>query len=86
MNSFSITNLLVKNMNSNYTFIVLLLHLLKELLRNREFMKSQKSIMEFKQLFKILKEEEEEECADLALDCLLLLLENTSFIQSINKL
>ena len=49
-------------------------------------MKSQKSIVEFKQLFKILKEEEEEECADLALDCLILLLENTSFIQSINKL
>lgn len=58
MNSFSITNLLVKNMNSSYQFILSLLHLLKELLRNREFMKAQKSIVEFKQLFKILKEEE----------------------------
>lgn len=43
-------------MSTTYTFIILLLHLLKELLRNREFMKAQKSVVEFKQLFKILKE------------------------------
>jgi hypothetical protein len=57
MNSFSISALLLKNLNNSYQFIIHLLQLLKELLRNREFVKALKSIAEFKQLFKILKEE-----------------------------
>jgi hypothetical protein len=56
MNSFNIATILIKNITPDYPFLVYALHLLKALLDSRDFIKSQKSLLEFRKLYSIIKD------------------------------
>jgi hypothetical protein len=86
MNSFNITTILLKNITSDYPFLIYALHLLKYLLSSRDYVKSQKSLLEFKKIYNIIKEEEDEESINLTLDCALLLMDNSLYVKSLNKI
>ena len=86
MNSFNVTSLILNNMSNDYPFIIYLLHLLKTLFKSRDYLKSQKSLLEFRKLFNLLRKEEDEETIDLTLDCALILLTNGLFVKSLNKI
>ena len=70
MISFNLTEIILKNLTSKYQFIVFLLELLKNLLQSDDFMRAQKSFLEFRKLVYLLKDESDEEVILLALDCL----------------
>lgn len=60
MNSFNVTTILLDNLTTDYSFIIYALYLFKTLLQSRDYLKSQKSLLEFRKLFNILKTEEDE--------------------------
>lgn len=86
MNSFNITSLLIGFAKADYPFLIFALHLLRCLLRSRDYLKSQKSLLDFRRLFYILKDDDDPETVDLTLDCCLLLMDNSLFVKSINKI
>jgi hypothetical protein len=86
MNSFNVTTILLNNLSSDYHFILYNLHLLKTLLQSRDYLKSQKSLLEFRKLFNLLRKEEDPETVDLTLDCALALMQNALFVKSLNKI
>lgn len=45
MNSFNITTVLLKNMTTDYPFVIYALELLKTLLQSRDYIKTQKSLL-----------------------------------------
>jgi hypothetical protein len=55
MNSFNIATMLIKNLLPDYPFLIYALHLLKALLQSRDFVKSQKSLLEFRKIYAIVK-------------------------------
>ena len=60
MMSFSITEFILNNLKADYSFIIFSLILLKTLLQSEDYIKVQKSIMEFRKLFNILKDDDDE--------------------------
>ena len=70
MISFNLTELILKNLSSKYQFIVFLLELLKNLLQSDDFMRAQKSFLEFRKLVYLLKDESDEDVIVLGLECL----------------
>lgn len=56
MNSFNVATILIKNTTPDYPFLIYVLHLLKALLQSRDFVKSQKSLLEFRKIYAIVKE------------------------------
>jgi hypothetical protein len=70
MISFNLTEIILKNLTFKYQFIVFLLELLKNLLQSDDFMRAQKSFLEFRKLVYLLKDESDEEVILLALECL----------------
>ena len=57
MNSFNVATLLLSSLNNDYPFIIYALHLMKTLLQSKDFIKSQKSLLEFRKIFGLLKKE-----------------------------
>lgn len=55
MNSFNMATMLIKNLLPDYPFLIYALHLLKALLQSRDFVKSQKSLLEFRKIYAIVK-------------------------------
>lgn len=86
MNSFNVTTILLNNLTHDYPFIIFALYLLKTMLQSRDYLKSQKSLLEFRKIFNILKKEEDEETVDLTLDCALILMQNVLFVRGLNKI
>jgi hypothetical protein len=87
MISFNLTEMILKNINSKYQFIVYLLELLKNLLQSDDFMRAQKSFLDFRKLTILLREDSDEEVIILALECLEKLINNSgAFIKSLNKI
>lgn len=86
MNSYNVTTILLTNANSEYPFVVHALHLLKSLLKSQDYIKSQKSLLEFKKIFGILKSTDDPEIVEITLDCALLLMDNSLFVKSLNKI
>lgn len=86
MNSFNVATILIKNISTDYHFLIYALHLLKALLSSRDFIKSQKSLLEFRKIYSIIKEEEDEETINLTLDCALMLMNNSLYVKSLNKI
>ncbi len=56
MISFNLTEIILKNLTFKYQFIVFLLELLKNLLQSDDFMRAQKSFLEFRKLVYLLKD------------------------------
>jgi hypothetical protein len=86
MNSFNIATILIKNIAPDYPFLVYALHLFRALLQSRDFIKSQKSLLEFRKIYSIIKETEDEETINLTLDCALILMDNSLYVKSLNKI
>lgn len=59
MNSFNVTTVLLNNLTTDYSFIIYALCLLKTLLQSRDYLKSQKSLLEFRKIFNILRTEDD---------------------------
>lgn len=55
MNSFNVTTILLKNLTVDHPFLIFVLHLLKALLGSRDYVKSQKSMLEFRKIYNIIK-------------------------------
>lgn len=70
MLSFNLNEIILKNMKQNYTFIVFLLYLLKTLLKSEDFMRSQKSLLEYRRIFDLFKPDEDEDVLNYILDSL----------------
>ena len=85
MNTFNVTTILLKSLTADDPFLIFVLHLLKALLGSRDYVKSQKSMLEFRKIYSIIKEEDEE-TVNLALDCPLLLMDDVLFTKTLNKI
>ena len=57
MISFNLTEMILKNLSSKYQFIVYLLDLLKNLLQSDDFMRAQKSFLDFRKLTLLLRDD-----------------------------
>jgi hypothetical protein len=86
MNSYNVTTIVLDHINNEYPFIIYNLHLLKTLLHSKDYLKSQKSLLEFRKLYQLLKKEDDVETVDLTLDCALILMQNALFTKSLNKI
>lgn len=87
MVSFNVTEIILKNLNEKYGFLELLLELLVCLLRSEEFLKTNKSFLEFRRLVGLLREGNEEEVVLMAIECLEILINSSgAFVKSINKI
>ena len=87
MLSFNLNNIILDNLKNEYNFIIYVLTLFRTLLNSNDYLKSQKSFVEFRRLFDLLASEDDEEMIDLVLECLLALIDKNSFFtKSINKL
>lgn len=87
MLSFNVNNIILDNMKNDYNFIIYVLTLFRTLLNSNDYLKSQKSFVEFRRLFDLLAAEDDEEMIDLVLECLLALIDKNSFFtKSINKI
>lgn len=86
MNTFNVTTILLKNLHSEYPFLIYLLHYMKILLESTDYIRSQKSLLEFRKIYELLKDEDDEEVIDIALDCCLTLMQNSLFTKSLNKI
>lgn len=60
MNSYNVTTVLLGNLTNNYTFLIHVLYLLKNLLQSRDYIKSQKTLLEFRKIFNLIKDDEDE--------------------------
>lgn len=52
--SFDLNTLIYSNLNSEYTFIIFLLTLVKHLLQGNDYLKAQSSVLEYRKIFDIL--------------------------------
>ena len=87
MLSFNLNNIILDNLKNEYNFIIYVLTLFRTLLNSNDYLKSQKSFVEFRRLFDLLASEDDEEMIDLVLECILALIDKNSFFtKSINKL
>ena len=87
MLSFNLNNIILDNLKNEYNFIIYVLTLFRTLLNSNDYLKSQKSFVEFRRLFDLLASEDDEEMVDLVLECILALIDKNSFFtKSINKL
>lgn len=86
MHSFNVTPLLLGVLVPDHPFLLFALELLRTLLRSRDFLKAQGSLLEFRRLFQLLAKEDDDETAGLILDCALLLMQNALFTRSLNKI
>ena len=74
-------------MHTKYQFIVFLLELLKNLLHSDDFMRAQKTFLDYRKLTVLMKDDTDEDVLVLALECLEILIQNSStFIKSLNKI
>jgi hypothetical protein len=85
MNSFNVTEMLLNNLNKDYPFLIYALYLLRALLQSRDYLKSQKTLLEFRSIHPLLRDEDEE-AVDLVLDCCLILMDNSLYTKSVNKI
>jgi hypothetical protein len=58
MNSFDLNTLILNNLNVNYHFIIYLLTLIKELLTGNDYLKLQSSVLEYRRLFELFKDDD----------------------------
>lgn len=58
MNSFDLNTLIFNNLNVNYHFIIYLLTLIKELLTGNDYLKLQSSVLEYRRLFELFKDDD----------------------------
>jgi hypothetical protein len=86
MNSYNLTTILLTNANIEYPFVVHALHLLKSVLKSQDYIKSQKSLLEFRKIYGIVKSTDDPEIVEVTLDCALLLMDNSLFVKSLNKI
>lgn len=70
MVSYNLPEIILKNLHIKYTFVVYVLELLKCLLQSEDFLRTQKSFLEYRKLVLLLKETDDEEVVMLALECL----------------
>ena len=85
MVSFNITEIMLNRLSPDYPFIIFLLTLMKTLLSSEDYLRTQKSLLDFRKLFDIIKGDDDEELVELSCDCILILLNSTVFIKSLNK-
>ena len=57
MISFNVTEVILNRLKPDYTFIIFLLELTKTLLKSEDYLRSQKSLLEWRRLFDLYKDE-----------------------------
>ena len=85
MNSFNVTTVVLTNLKPDYPFLGCVLKLMKALLESRDYLKAQKSLLEFRQIYPLIRVCSEPEL-DLVLECTLILMQNTLFVKSSHKI
>lgn len=85
MISYNITDVLLKNLDSNYRFISHVLYLLDTLLDSDEYVRaSAKYLLEFRALFQLLLDDDPEVLEEV-LKCLMKICRQSGFTRGINK-
>lgn len=84
MQSFDINTLIFSNLSIDYSFIIFLLTLVRVLLEGNDYLRAQNSLLEYRKLFELLVQDDDDELMELILDSILLLMDkNTVFTKSI---
>lgn len=87
MMSFDLNNLIFGNLNATYNFIIYLLMLIRQLLKSNEYLKTLNSVLEYRKLFELVSQDDDEQVLEISLECILILMEkNTIFTKSLEKI
>lgn len=86
--SYDVNTIIFNNLTADSTFVIFNVTLLKNLLEGEDYIKLQKSVIEFKKLFDIINDDDDETLVELVLDCIELLMQKSvgGFVKPLDKM